>query len=90
MATLPNATTVTWKFHTPVSKVSESMNMAIRNLAVNSGFACTSTSLEYSYVLTAIGVGEEMAHTSIRIGFGRFTTDKEVDYANSMIGEQVE
>ena len=68
----------------------ESMIMAIKNLAVSSGSACTSASLEPSYVLRAIGVGEDMAHTSIRIGFGRFTTDEEVDYAISLIGKQVE
>jgi len=64
----------------------ESMIMAIKELAVSSGSACTSASLEPSYVLRAIGVGEEMAHTSIRVGFGRFTTDEEVDYAISIIG----
>ena len=65
------------------------MIMAIKELAVSSGSACTSASLEPSYVLRAIGVGEEMAHTSIRIGFGRFTTEEEVDYAISLIGKNV-
>lgn len=65
----------------------ESMIMAIKDLAVSSGSACTSASLEPSYVLRAIGVGEDMAHTSIRIGFGRFTTEEEVDYAISLIGK---
>lgn len=65
----------------------ESMIMAIKDLAVSSGSACTSASLEPSYVLRAIGVGEDMAHTSIRIGFGRFTTDAEVDFAISLIGK---
>jgi cysteine desulfurase len=64
----------------------ESMIMAIKDLAVSSGSACTSASLEPSYVLRAIGVGEDMAHTSIRIGFGRFTTEEEVDYAIKVIG----
>jgi cysteine desulfurase len=63
----------------------ESMIMAIKDLAVSSGSACTSASLEPSYVLRAIGVGEDMAHTSIRIGFGRFTTDAEVDFAISLV-----
>ena len=63
----------------------ESMIMAIKDLAVSSGSACTSASLEPSYVLRAIGVGEDMAHTSIRIGFGRFTTDEEVNYAIKII-----
>lgn len=65
------------------------MIMAIKDLAVSSGSACTSASLEPSYVLRAIGVGEDMAHTSIRIGFGRFTTEEEVDYAISIIKQQV-
>jgi len=59
----------------------ESMIMAIKELAVSSGSACTSASLEPSYVLRAIGVGEEMAHTSIRFGIGRFTTEAEIDRA---------
>ncbi|MBI3555906.1 MAG: IscS subfamily cysteine desulfurase [Deltaproteobacteria bacterium] len=59
----------------------ESMLMAMKDLAVSSGSACTSASLEPSYVLKAIGVGEELAHTSIRFGLGRFTTDEEVDFA---------
>ena len=66
------------------------MIMAIKDLAVSSGSACTSASLEPSYVLRAIGVGEDMAHTSIRIGFGRFTTEEEVDYAIKVVGAQVE
>lgn len=56
----------------------ESLIMALRKVALSSGSACTSTSLEPSYVLRAIGVGEELAHTSIRFGFGRFTTTEEV------------
>ena len=67
----------------------ESMIMALKDLAVSSGSACTSASLEPSYVLRAIGVEEDMAHTSLRIGFGRFTTDEEVDYAISLIGKEV-
>ena len=59
----------------------ESMLMAIKNIAVSSGSACTSASLEPSYVLRAIGVDEELAHTSIRFGIGRFTTEAEVDFA---------
>jgi cysteine desulfurase len=67
----------------------ESMIMAIKDLAVSSGSACTSASLEPSYVLRALGVEEEMAHTSIRIGLGRFTTEAEVDYAVQTIVEKV-
>ncbi|HZB55780.1 MAG TPA: IscS subfamily cysteine desulfurase [Reyranella sp.] len=59
----------------------ESLMMGIKNLAVSSGSACTSASLEPSYVLRALGVEEEMAHTSLRIGLGRFTTEHEVDTA---------
>ncbi len=63
----------------------ESMIMAIKDLAVSSGSACTSASLEPSYVLRSLGVGEELAHTSIRFGFGRFTTDEEIDYAIQLV-----
>jgi len=63
----------------------ESMILSIKDLAVSSGSACTSASLEPSYVLKALGVEEEMAHTSLRIGFGRFTTFEEVDYAAELI-----
>lgn len=59
----------------------ESLMMGMKELAVSSGSACTSASLEPSYVLKAIGVGEDLAHTSIRFGIGRFTTDEEVDFA---------
>ena len=63
----------------------ESMIMAIKELAVSSGSACTSASLEPSYVLRAIGVGEELAHTSIRFGIGRFTTEAEIDKAIELV-----
>jgi len=63
----------------------ESMIMAIKDLAVSSGSACTSSSLEPSYVLRSIGVGEELAHTSIRFGIGRFTTEEEIDYAIKLV-----
>jgi len=54
--------------------------MGLKDIACSSGSACTSQSLEPSYVLRALGVNEELAHTSIRFGIGRFTTDEEVDY----------
>jgi cysteine desulfurase len=58
----------------------ESLLMGINDVAVSSGSACTSATLEPSYVLKALGVGEDLAHTSIRFGLGRFTTTEEVDY----------
>lgn len=59
----------------------ESLMMGIKNLSVSSGSACTSASLEPSYVLRALGVEEELAHTSLRLGIGRFTTEAEIDQA---------
>ena len=68
----------------------ESLIMGIKELSVSSGSACTSASLEPSYVLRALGVDEELAHTSLRIGFGRFTTEAEVDYAVEQLASSVE
>jgi len=68
----------------------EGLMMGIKDLSVSSGSACTSASLEPSYVLRALGVDEELAHTSLRIGFGRFTTEAEVDYAADRIIEAVQ
>lgn len=67
----------------------EGLIMGIKELAVSSGSACTSASLEPSYVLRALGVEEELAHTSLRIGFGRFTTEEEIDYAATKIIKEV-
>ena len=67
----------------------EGLMMGIKELALSSGSACTSASLEPSYVLRALGVEVEMAHTSLRIGFGRFTTEEEVDTAAKMIIKEV-
>lgn len=67
----------------------ESMIMAIKDLAVSSGSACTSSSLEPSYVLHSLGVEDELAHTSIRFGIGRFTTEEEIDFAIKLLNEKV-
>lgn len=67
----------------------ESLLMAIRNVAVSSGSACTSASLEPSYVLRAIGVEDDLAHTSIRFGIGRFTTEEEIDFATELLVREV-
>jgi len=67
----------------------EGLMMGIKDLAVSSGSACTSASLEPSYVLRALGVEEELAHTSLRLGIGRFTTEQDVDYAVEHIVQSV-
>jgi cysteine desulfurase len=67
----------------------ESLLMGINDIAVSSGSACTSATLEPSYVLKALGVGEDLAHTSIRFGLGRFNTDEEVDYVADRVVETV-
>ncbi len=67
----------------------ESLIMALKDLAVSSGSACTSASLEPSYVLRALGRNDELAHSSIRFTFGRFTTEEEVDYAASKVADAV-
>ena len=67
----------------------ESLLMGINDVAVSSGSACTSATLEPSYVLKALGVGEDLAHTSIRFGLGRFNTAEEVDYVADRVVETV-
>jgi cysteine desulfurase len=81
---LPNSLNVSFAF-----VEGESLMMGMKELAVSSGSACTSASLEPSYVLKHIGVGEDLAHTSIRFGLGRFTTQEEVDFATRKVVETV-
>ena len=67
----------------------EGLMARLSDIALSSGSACTSAALEPSYVLHAIGVEDELAHNSIRFGFGRFTTDDEVDFAARRISEEL-
>ncbi len=82
---LPGALNVSFAF-----VEGESLIMSLRDLAISSGSACTSASLEPSYVLRALGLNDEMAHSSLRFSFGRFSTVQEVDYAASAVRHAVE
>lgn len=66
----------------------ESLLMALKDIALSSGSACTSASLEPSYVLRALGTEEELAHSSIRFGLGRFTTEDEIQFAVKKVCER--
>jgi cysteine desulfurase len=67
----------------------ESMLMALKEIAISSGSACTSASLEPSYVLRALGRNDELAHSSIRFTIGRFTTEAEVDFTIQLVKEKI-
>ena len=82
---LPGALNVSFAF-----VEGESLIMSLRDLAISSGSACTSASLEPSYVLRALGLNDEMAHSSLRFSFGRFTTESEVDHAVQCVRHAVE
>jgi len=82
---IPNLTNISFGF-----VEGESLMMGIKDIACSSGSACTSASLEPSYVLKGLGVGDELAHSSLRLSMGRWTTEEEIDYAISEIAEAVE
>jgi len=82
---LPGALNVSFAF-----VEGESLLMSLKDLALSSGSACTSASLEPSYVLRALGLNDELAHSSLRFSFGRFTTEEEVDHAVAQVRQAVE
>jgi cysteine desulfurase len=81
---LPNIANISFGF-----VEGESLLMGIKDIACSSGSACTSASLEPSYVLKSLGVGDELAHSSLRLSMGRWTTEKEIDYTIASITKAV-
>ena len=81
---LPHVTNISFKY-----VEGEGLMMGVKDLAVSSGSACTSASLEPSYVLKALGLSDDLAHSSLRFGLSRFTTEEQVDYAISHVTEAV-
>ncbi|MBC5775050.1 IscS subfamily cysteine desulfurase [Pontibacter sp. KCTC 32443] len=81
---LPHVSNISFKY-----VEGEGLMMGVKDIAVSSGSACTSASLEPSYVLKALGLSDDLAHSSLRFGFSRFTTDEEVDYAIDHVKEAV-
>lgn len=82
---LPHVSNISFKF-----VEGEGLMMGVKDIAVSSGSACTSASLEPSYVLKALGLDDELAHSSLRFGLSRFTTDEEIDYAIGHVREAVD
>lgn len=82
---LPHSSNMSFKY-----VEGEGLIMGVKNIAVSSGSACTSASLEPSYVLKALGLDDELAHSSLRFGLSRFTTDEEIDFAINHVKEAVE
>jgi len=81
---LPHVANISFKY-----VEGEGLMMGVKDLAVSSGSACTSASLEPSYVLKALGLSDDLAHSSLRFGLSRFTTDEQIDYAINHVKEAV-